>query len=153
MNNKTVKKGLFPYVFLFIFIIGCLLVFNVFNAVNHELSYTEFKEYLNDKDVTELNITLKTRTSTYEITGKLKEYKENETFSIYVPYSDEFITEIMESKNSDKIKINTYNDPETSSFLLIISNYLPIIILVGATFWLFTRQIGGNNKSMDFGKE
>ena len=47
MNNRTVKKGLFPYVFIFIFIIGCLLVFNVFNTVNHELSYTEFKEYLN----------------------------------------------------------------------------------------------------------
>ena len=123
MNNKTVKKGLFPYVFLFIFIIGCLLVFNVFNAVNHELSYTEFKEYLNDKDVTELNITLKTRTSTYEITGKLKEYKENETFSIYVPYSDEFINEIMESKeltNNDRLTLVKQFTKQYNQILFIL---------------------------------
>ena len=39
MNNKTVKKGLLPYVFLLSFIIICLLVFNNFNSKINELTY------------------------------------------------------------------------------------------------------------------
>lgn len=43
-------------------------------------------------------------------------------------------------------------DPESSEWLAVLTEIIPLAILVGATFWLFTRQIGGNNKSMDFGK-
>ena len=63
MNNRTVKKGLFPYIFLFIFIICCLLIFNTFNTTINELSYDEFIEELNNKEITELNIIPKTRTN------------------------------------------------------------------------------------------
>ena len=42
MNNKTVKRGLFPYVFLLIFIIGSLLVFNTFNTTINEMTYDEY---------------------------------------------------------------------------------------------------------------
>ena len=38
MNNKTVKKGLFPYIFIFGFIIVCLLLVNNFNNKVNELS-------------------------------------------------------------------------------------------------------------------
>ena len=32
MNKKTVKKGLFPYVFLFVFILICLFDFKSYNT-------------------------------------------------------------------------------------------------------------------------
>jgi len=78
MNNKTVKKGLFPYVFLFCFILVCLLIFNNFNTKVNKLTYNEFISELNSNEVTDLNIVPKTRSETYEITGKLKDYEENE---------------------------------------------------------------------------
>ena len=78
MNNKTVKKGLFPYVFLFCFIIVCLLIFQNFNTTVNNFTYDEFIKELDSNEIKELNIVPKTRSETYEITGKLKDYDENE---------------------------------------------------------------------------
>ena len=155
MNNKSVKKGLFPYIFLFIFIVLCLLFVNNFNTKVNELTYDEFIKELNNNSITELNIIPKTRSETYEVTGKLKDYDETESFKLTLPMSDEFlskITEASEKSNEKSFKLEIQKDPEASEWLAILVEFVPIIILVGATFWLFTRQIGGNSKSMDFGK-
>ena len=152
MNNKTVKKGLFPYVFLMVFILVCLFAANTLNVKNHELSYDEFISNLNDKKVTEIEVTPKTRTETYDITGKLKNYDENETFSLTIPKSDEFISKITKASDKQNFELNIKKDPESSEILAILLEVVPMLILGGAIIWLFTRQIGGNNKSMDFGK-
>ena len=73
MNNRKIKKGLFPYVFLLIFIIGCLILLNSFNTTINNLSYDEFKKELNDGTIKELELTPKIRTETYEVIGKLKD--------------------------------------------------------------------------------
>ena len=152
MNNKTVKKGLLPYIFLFIFIIVCLLIFNTFNTTINDLTYDEFIKELNDSKITELNIIPKTRSETYEITGKLKDYSETESFKLIIPMSDEFLSKIREAADNNKFTLEIEKDPEASEWIAVLLEIVPILLLVGATFWLFTRQIGGNNKSMDFGK-
>ena len=83
--NKTVKKGLFPYVFLLIFIIGCLFIFNGFNQKVNELTTSEFEKYLTNGEVIELDAVLKTRTGNYQVTGKLESYKDNESFITTIP--------------------------------------------------------------------
>ena len=150
--NKNVKKGLFPYILLFTFIIFCLVLVNSFNSKTNKLTYDEFMKDLNENKITEMKITPKTRTETYEITGKMKEYEENETFIIQLPTSDEFISKIIENEEQNSFKLTVDTDPEASSWLLILVEIGPLVLIVGATFWLFTRQLGGNNKSMDFGK-
>ena len=150
--NKKMKNNLYPYVFLLIFILVGIFIFSGFNSKVNELTYDEFMNSMTNGKIEELNIIPKTRTSTYEITGRLKDYKDNETFIIYLPHSDEFVSRIIESEEKYQFKLTTETDPEASSWLTIIIEVLPILLLVGATFWIFTRQIGGNNKSMDFGK-
>ncbi|MCI6266687.1 MAG: ATP-dependent zinc metalloprotease FtsH [Erysipelotrichaceae bacterium] len=152
MNSKTVKKGLFPYVFLFCFIIVCLLIFNNFNTTVNELSYDEFISELNNNEIENLTIIPKTRSETYEITGKLKDYNENETFILNLPMSDEFLSKITTAADKENFQLTIEKDPEASEWLAVLVEIVPLAILVGAVFWLFTRQIGGNNKSMDFGK-
>ena len=150
--NKKMKNNLYPYVFLLIFILVGIFIFSGFNSKINELTYDEFMNSMTNGKIEELNIIPKTRTNTYEITGRLKDYKDNETFIIYLPHSDEFVSRIIESEEKYQFKLTTETDPEASSWLTIIIEVLPILLLVGATFWIFTRQIGGNNKSMDFGK-
>ena len=150
--NKKMKNNLYPYVFLLIFILVGIFIFSGFNSKINELTYDEFMNSMTNGKIEELNIIPKTRTNTYEITGRLKDYKDNETFIIYLPHSDEFVSRIIESEEKYQFKLTTDTDPEASSWLTIIIEVLPILLLVGATFWIFTRQIGGNNKSMDFGK-
>ena len=150
--NKKMKNNIYPYVFLLIFILVGIFIFSGFNSKINELTYDEFMNSMTNGKIEELNIIPKTRTNTYEITGRLKDYKDNETFIIYLPHSDEFVSRIIESEEKYQFKLTTETDPEASSWLTIIIEVLPILLLVGATFWIFTRQIGGNNKSMDFGK-
>lgn len=153
MNKKNIRKSLTPYAFLLIFIIGCLIVFKMFNSTINELSYDEFIKNLNGGKITELTITPKVRTNTYMLEGKLSDYNENESFILYLPQSEEFISKITTAKETEstfELTINT--DPEASSWLNILVDVVPIVILAGVTIWVFTRQLGSGGKSMDFGK-
>ena len=153
MNKKNIKKSLAPYAFLLTFIIACLIVFKLFNVKVNELSYDEFMKDLNGGKVTELTITPKVRTETYMLEGKLSDYAENESFILYLPQSEEFISKITAAKEGTsnfELKINT--DAEASSWLAVLVDVVPIVILAGVTIWIFTRQLGGGSKSMDFGK-
>ena len=152
MKKKNNMKNLTPYITLFLFIMVCLILINFKGTKINEISYDEFMSFMNNDKIEELNITKKVRTETYEITGKNKDYKENEYFKLYLPASDEFLNKIVSGEEIYKFALTIKNDPETSSWLIIITNYLPMIILAGAMFWLFTRQLGTNGKSMDFGK-
>jgi len=155
INKKDLKKSLMPYIFLLIFIVGCLVVFNVFNTTVHELSYNDFMKNLNGGKIIELTGTPKVRTDTYKLEGKLEEYKDGESFVLYVPYTDAYLEPIraaVEKNGSDTFELYTVNDPEASSWLSVIVEIVPILVLAGATIWIFSRQLGGGNKSMDFGK-
>ena len=153
MNKKEIKKGLLPYAFLLIFFLGCLIMFKMFNTVVNEITYDEFIKDLNGGKITELTITPKVRTETYKLTGKLDEYKENESFVLYIPKSEEFISKITDAKEgTNNFKLTIINDPEASSWLMVIVNVVPYIILGGLVIWVFSKQLGGGSKSMDFGK-
>lgn len=153
MNKKEIKKSLVPYVFLLVFFIGCMIMFKMFNNTVNEITYDDFIKDLNGGKVTELTITPKVRTETYKLTGKLDTYSKNESFILYIPRSEEFMSKITTAKdNSNDFKLTILNDPEASSWLSVAIEVVPILILAGVTIWIFTRQIGGGNKSMDFGK-
>ena len=149
---KKKNNSLLPYIFLLTFIIACMIIVNIGGKKVNELSANEFIEHLDKSEIKELKIITKVRSENYEVTGKLKKYKENESFILYLPVSEEFIKKIMSAEEEQKFKLEIEKDPETSSILMIIIEYVPIILLGGAMIWLFTRQLGSNGKSMDFGR-
>ena len=153
MKTKNVKtNSMLPYVFLLFFIVACLIIVNMKNKIINELTASEFITNLNDSKITELKIITKVRSENYEVTGKLNDYKENESFILYLPISEEFMKKIVSAQSEQNFKLEIEKDPETSSWLNLLLEYIPIILLGGAMIWLFTRQLGGNGKSMDFGR-
>ena len=150
MKKKT--NSMLPYVFLLIFIIGCMVFVNLNSKEIHEIKASEFMKNLNEQKISELKIVTKVRSSNYQVTGKLSDYKENESFVLYLPVSEEFMKKIVAAEETQNFKLEIEKDPETSSILLIAMEYVPIILLGGAMLWLFTRQLGSNGKSMDFGR-
>ena len=150
--NKNMKKGLYPYIFLFIFIIACLLLVNGMSSNVNDLTYDEFIKSMNEGQIEDITIIPKTRSNTYHVEGTMKDYDENEKFVLTLPISEEFISKIVAGEEQFGFKLEIEQDPESASWLIIVVNVLPYVLLIGATIWLFTRQIGGGNKSMDFGK-
>lgn len=152
MNKNSIRRGLLPYLFLVLIVFSVYYLFNVLNQKVNVLTYDEFVSLLEEEKVTELSITPKQRAVVYEITGKAKDYEENESFFIRVPLSDQIIKTIFASEEKADFELVTNPDPESSTLLLILVNVLPLVLIVGVAIFVFTRQMGGANKSMDFGK-
>ena len=154
MKKKNVKRGLMPYLFLLIFVGIVYFVFSALNQKVNKLTYDQFVKELNANNIVELEITPRERAVIYEINGKLKGYKENETFTSTAPFSSEVIAEIIETNESGELgfKLVANSDPESSTLLYIIVQFLPIAVMIGIAIWFFSKQVSTNSKSMDFGR-
>ena len=152
IDKKTVKKGLLPYLFLFIIMLGVIYVLNFVNKDIHEFTYDKFIEKLDKGQISEITLVPRGNGYTYEVTGKLKKYKENESFEATLPLSEEVMKKVVEASDEQSFKLKVKPDPDSSSLILILVNVLPIVILVGGAFWFLTKQMAGNKSSLDFGK-
>ncbi len=152
MNKKSIKRGLLPYIFLLLIILVIFYVFNIVNVKNNVFTYDEFISEINKGTVTEISIVPKEAAMVYQITGKLKSYAENETFSVKVPLSDSIIANILASEDEVGFKVTTSEDPSSSTLVYLLWNILPLVILVAFAFFFFSKQMGNAGKSMDFGK-
>ena len=152
VNKKVVKKGLLPYVFLLLVMLGVIYFVSVANQKVNVLTYNEFMTSLEDKEVKEITVTPRDRAKIYEITGTMNNYKENETFFVRVPLSDQVMKKLVEASEADDFEFTSTADPESSTLLLVLVNILPIAILAFVCFWFLTKQMGGGKNSLDFGK-
>ena len=152
MNKKNTKKNIVPYLLLFLIIISIVYLMDVFNKKVNMMTYNQFVKVVNKGEVNEVVITPHTRANVYIITGTLKNYKENESFYLKVPLTNESIALIYKAQEEKGFKLDVSNDPDSSTLMLFLVNVLPLMLLVGFAFFFLTRQMGGANKSMDFGK-
>ena len=152
IDKKTVKRGLLPYLFLFIAMLGIFYFFNIANKKVNVISYNEFVEKLDSGEIEELNLVARTSGYTYEARGKLDGYKENETFFARLPLSDEVMKKIVAASDNQEFKLEVEPDPDSSTLLAVVVNVLPLLLLVGVAFWFLNRQLAGNKSSLDFGK-
>lgn len=153
MNKNKLKKGIVPYIGLFLVLSLIIMLFSTFNQKVHTLTYDEFVEYANAGNVTEMTITPKSSASTYQLTGKVEGYAKNESFTVSIPLSDEFMNRVLELAEDKSIVLKTQDDPESSWILIFAVRVLPSLLLIGVAFIFITRQMGGTaNKSMDFGR-
>ena len=152
INKKTVKKGLLPYLFLIVIMLGVFYFATVLNNKVNVLSYNEFVDKLENGEIKELEVTTRGAAYTYEVRGSLDNYKKNETFFAKLPLSDEVMKKIVKASDNQEFKFTAKADPDSSSLLAIIINVLPFVLVIGFAFFFFSRQMAGNKSSMDFGK-
>ncbi len=151
MKKNNTMKNLFPYLVLIAVIFFVLTVLNFGGSINHSLTTGELLSELEKSNVTEIVITPKSNDSVYYIEGKLANYKEKETFSAKVVAED--LTEITNyAKEHDLNVYETNKDPGSISLIYIIVNFLPLVIIIAASYILFTKMAGSNKNSMDFGR-
>lgn len=152
MKAKQNKNTWIPYVMLFIVILATLYIFNMVNVKVNELTYNKFADNLDNEKVKELTVIPKSSAGVYELTGTLEGYKKNESFKLTVPLTDSVIDDILKEAKAQELNVEVKSDPKASSIWSFLINILPILILVGATIYLFAKLSGGNKQSFDFGK-
>ena len=150
MKNKK-ANNLTPYIFLLVFILGCMLLVNIKGTITNELNASEFMKALEEDKIEEMTIVNKVRSENYEITGKMKKYKENEIFKLYLPISEEFMKKILAAEEEKNFDLTIEKDSDTSGWYTVLE-YIPMVLLAGTMIWLFTRQVSSSGKSMDFGR-
>ena len=152
MDKKTVKRGLLPYLFIALIMLGMFYILNIFNRNVNMLRYDEFMKHLEAGEVKSVEVLAKTSGYTYEVRGTLKGYEENETFFARLPLSEEVMKKVVDASEAQSFELVAEEDPGSSSLLYIVVNVLPMLLLIGVAFWFFSKQLSGNKSSMDFGK-
>ena len=107
---------------------------------------------MQENKITELSIVPRATGLVYEVTGKLEGYDKNESFYATIPLSEIAMDRILAAKDVKDFKLNAEMDPSSSYLMRFIFNVLPMFILVGGAIYIFSRQMGSSNKSLDFGK-
>lgn len=151
-NQNMLKKGLMPYLFLLLFIILIMYILNIYSKTVNDITYDEYFKAITKGTVSEITLKPNAVAGVYEVTGKLDDYKKNETFFVRIPLSDEIMSQLLKYKEINGFKMEVEPDPESRAWFLFLINFLPILLLIGLAYWFFSRQMGGANKSMDFGK-
>ena len=77
MDKKTIKKGLLPYLFIFVIMLGVFYFYSVFNRNVHELTYDKFIQKLNKEEITELTILTTGRGYVYDVYGNFDGHSED----------------------------------------------------------------------------
>ena len=152
MNKKEVKKNVIPYVLLVVLMLVLFYIYKLMSFKTYDLTYNEFMAKVSSGEVTEIEVTPNKDGGVYNIEGKLKSYKENESFKVVTPLSDEVVKELVDGYEKYDYKIEVNKDPSASTLLVILVNFLPILLIVGGGLYFLSRQAGGANKSFDFGK-
>ena len=152
MQNKKVKQGLLPYVFLLLIMLGVFYFVTIANQKINNLTYSEFMKALDSSEVTELEVKPRERASVYEVSGKLKNYGKNETFYVRLPLSEQVMKKLVTASDKYNFEFTAVADPESNSIVIFIANYLPMILILVVGFWFINKQMGGKNGSFDFGK-
>ena len=152
MKKNNITKQTMPYLILILVIFGTLVFYNIGNTKINKLNYDELITELSKDTVKSIEVTPKSNAGVYYITGKLKDYGKNEVFKVNVPLSETVINKILSYADNNEFEVKTNTNPENSSVVTILVNVVPFVLLIAATFYLFSKISGGNKNSMDFGK-
>ena len=152
MKKNNVKKGLLPYLLLIFIILGVWYVVALGSSKVNDITYDKLLSELKEGNVTEVEITPHSSEGTYVITGKMKDYKDKESFYVKVPLTDSIVSQMISIDDSINYEFNTSDDPGSSPLLYILVNVVPLILIVGIGYWFITKQMNVAGKGMDFGK-
>ena len=151
-KRNNLFSGAAPYIILVVALLTIWIFAGAGNKPN-ELSTGELIQALKKGEVTEITITPKSSEGLVYVEGKLKGYKEDETFKAQIIATADEVTFITDYVEANDIKeFNTKKDPGSNDFMYVVINTVPFLILIVGGYVLFSRLSAGNNKSMDFGK-
>ncbi|NCU17729.1 ATP-dependent zinc metalloprotease FtsH [Pallidibacillus pasinlerensis] len=147
--NRIFRNTVF-YLLVLLVLIGIISIFTNGQETNNKMTYNEFITHLEKGDVEYIEV--QPERQVYYITGKLKEYGENEQFTVNVlpsPSAVERIETLAEAQGTEFVVLMA---KETSGWIHLLTSMIPFIILIFFIFFLLNQSQGGGGRVMNFGK-
>ena len=136
--NKFIKN-----VALYVLLIIVAVSINTFvhpQEKHTEISYTDFITQVEKKNVSSIEMT------NNAVVGKMKDGTE---FATYIPDND---TQLLGKLEDNNVSITAKPPEQPSWWMSLLSNLLPIVILIAVWFWMMNQTQGGGGRVMSFGK-
>ncbi len=116
-----------------------------------KVDLSKFETLVSQQKIDKVKIATRSNEVTAEQKGSGSGTEKTATKKIKVAYPAEYEDELVLELKSNKIDYAV--DAENGVSLLgILLNFLPIVLLIGAFFWLMSSMQGGGSKIMQFGK-
>ncbi|RAZ65816.1 ATP-dependent zinc metalloprotease FtsH [Planococcus maitriensis] len=150
--NRIFRYTIF-YLLIFLVIIGILGTFNNSNQPTQNIGYGDFLDALNAGEITE--VTIQPDAQVYEVTGRMTDYDEGESFVTNVPIENEaLVAQIDELATAQEgVEVEFLKAPQTSGWVSFFTGIIPFIIIFILFFFLLNQsQGGGGGRVMNFGK-
>ena len=148
--NKNLRTAL---LYLLLIVVALLFVANNFDssAKVSQLSYSEFVTALKSDRVITADVQRKTQAviGSYYADSAAKAKKDKLDYTTTYLGEDSFATLIAENP---PLEGTTVNNQDTSWWLTLLIQIVPIVLIVGVMFFFINQMQGGNSKVMQFGK-
>ncbi len=116
-----------------------------------KVDLSKFETLIAEKQVEKVKIATRSNMVTAELRGTSKGAEKIAGKRIKVAYPAEYEDELVVEMKQNKVDYEV--DAENGVSLLgIVLNFLPIVLLIGAFFWLMSSMQGGGSRIMQFGK-
>ena len=127
--SKNTKRNISPYIALIFVLAAIYFLSTMIDTKVNNISYSTFKKNLASNKVELVEVSPNSKGSVYEITDKLKNYDNKESFYTTAPFSDETINLINEYQSQNNFKVKISADPTSSLFFTFVANVLHYILL------------------------
>jgi len=150
-KGKSLDFGVIAIVILLI--VGIFIFMRNITGRPDELSYTDFKEYVEDGRIQSVTVTPVggENIGLDNITGEYIDEDGNKVYFSVIIDREDFKANFQPNLIAQGVEIN-YNKLTSSNWLSIITFLLPIVLFIGLMVFLLRNTNAGNNRAFDFGK-
>lgn len=128
------------YLLIIIVVVSIVDAFTTNKSDKSEITYTNFMSQVQQKNVDAVQIT-----DDHAIVGQLKD---GTSFTSYAPTDPSLLPALRDAD----VNIIAKPPEQPSQWITILSNIIPILILIGVWFFIMQQTQSGGGRVMNFGK-
>lgn len=136
---------------LFVIMIVLSLFFYSSQGSTRTMNYTQFENIAEDADFGDSRVSISS--NIIHVNGTYSRHDEKISYSVIIPYSESNMEWLNETLTDDGGEITVEDPNQSSIWITLLSNILPLVI-IGVFFYIMFAKMGGggSNKAFEFAK-
>lgn len=136
---------------LFVIMIVLSLFFYSSQGSTRTMNYTQFEKIAEDADFGDSRVSISS--NIIHVNGTYSRHDEKISYSVIIPYSESNMEWLNETLTDDGGEITVEDPNQSSIWITLLGNILPLVI-IGVFFYIMFAKMGGggSNKAFEFAK-